>query len=140
MLQPKRVKHRRVHKGRMKGNSGRGTELSQGSFGLKTLDAAWITDRQIEAARVALTRHLKREGQVWINIFPDKPITKKPAEVLMGNGKGAPEYWAAVVKPGRIMFEVDGVPHDLAMEAMRLAAQKLPVATKTVVRRDYTEN
>ena len=139
MLQPKRVKHRRVHKGRMKGNSGRGTELSQGSFGLKTLDAAWITDRQIEAARVALTRHLKREGQVWINIFPDKPITKKPAEVRMGKGKGAPEYWAAVVKPGRIMFEVDGVPHDLAMEAMRLAAQKLPVATKTVVRRDYTE-
>jgi large subunit ribosomal protein L16 len=124
----------------MKGNSGRGTELSQGSFGLKTLDAAWITDRQIEAARVALTRHLKREGQVWINIFPDKPITKKPAEVRMGKGKGAPEYWAAVVKPGRIMFEVDGVPHDLAMEAMRLAAQKLPVATKTVVRRDYTEN
>ena len=140
MLQPKRVKHRRVHKGRMKGNSGRGTELSQGSFGLKTLDAAWITDRQIEAARVALTRHLKREGQVWINIFPDKPITKKPAEVRMGKGKGAPEYWAAVVKPGRIMFEVDGVPHDLAMEAMCLAAQKLPVATKTVVRRDYTEN
>ena len=140
MLQPKRVKHRRVHKGRMKGNSGRGTELSQGSFGLKTLDAACITDRQIEAARVALTRHLKREGQVWINIFPDKPITKKPAEVRMGKGKGAPEYWAAVVKPGRIMFEVDGVPHDLAMEAMRLAAQKLPVATKTVVRRDYTEN
>ena len=140
MLQPKRVKHRRVHKGRMKGNSGRGTELSQGSFGLKTLDAAWITDRQIEAARVALTRHMKREGQVWINIFPDKPITKKPAEVRMGKGKGAPEYWAAVVKPGRIMFEVDGVPHDLAMEAMRLAAQKLPVATKTVVRRDYTEN
>ena len=140
MLQPKRVKHRRVHKGRMKGNSGSGTELSQGSFGLKTLDAAWITDRQIEAARVALTRHLKREGQVWINIFPDKPITKKPAEVRMGKGKGAPEYWAAVVKPGRIMFEVDGVPHDLAMEAMRLAAQKLPVATKTVVRRDYTEN
>ena len=107
---------------------------------MKTLDAAWITDRQIEAARVALTRHLKREGQVWINIFPDKPITKKPAEVRMGKGKGAPEYWAAVVKPGRIMFEVDGVPHDLAMEAMRLAAQKLPVATKTVVRRDYTEN
>jgi len=123
----------------MKGNSGRGTELSQGSFGLKTLDSAWITDRQIEAARVALTRHLKREGQVWINIFPDKPITKKPAEVRMGKGKGAPEYWAAVVKPGRIMFEVDGVPHDLAMEAMRLAAQKLPVATKTVVRRDYSE-
>lgn len=138
MLQPKRVKHRRVQKGRMKGNSGRGTELSQGSFGLKTLDSAWITDRQIEAARVALTRHLKREGQVWINIFPDKPITKKPAEVRMGKGKGAPEYWAAVVKPGRIMFEVDGVPHDLAMEAMRLAAQKLPVATKTVVRRDYS--
>jgi large subunit ribosomal protein L16 len=139
MLQPKRVKHRRVQKGRMKGNSGRGTELSQGSFGLKSLDAAWITDRQIEAARVALTRHLKREGQVWINIFPDKPVTKKPAEVRMGKGKGAPEYWAAVVKPGRIMFEVDGVPMALAMEAIRLAAQKLPVATKTVVRRDYSE-
>ncbi|HAE14355.1 MAG: 50S ribosomal protein L16 [Chitinophagales bacterium] len=139
MLQPKRVKHRRVHKGRMKGNAGRGNQLSQGSFGLKTLEEAWITDRQIEAARVALTRHLKREGQVWINIFPDKPVTKKPAEVRMGKGKGAPEYWAAVVKPGRIMFEVDGVPMELALEAMRLAAQKLPVATKTVIRRDYTE-
>ena len=139
MLQPKRVKHRKVQKGRMKGNTTRGARLTQGSFGLKTLDAAWITDRQIEAARVALTRHLKREGQVWINIFPDKPVTKKPAEVRMGKGKGAPEYWVARVRPGRIMFEVDGVPKDLAMEAMRLAAQKLPVATKSVVRRDYAE-
>ena len=102
------------------------------------MDEAWITDRQIEAARVALTRHMKREGQVWINIFPDKPITKKPAEVRMGNGKGAPEYWAAVVKPGRIMFEADGVPLEVAQEAMRLAAQKLPVKTKFVVRRDYS--
>ncbi|MBK6732423.1 MAG: 50S ribosomal protein L16 [Bacteroidetes bacterium] len=138
MLQPKRVKHRRTFKGKIKGNANRGSQVTQGSFGLKTLDEAWITDRQIEAARVALTRHMKREGQVWINIFPDKPITKKPAEVRMGKGKGAPEYWAAVVKPGRIMFEADGVPLEVAQEAMRLAAQKLPVKTKFVVRRDYS--
>lgn len=138
MLQPKRVKHRRTFKGKIKGNAHRGSQITQGSFGLKTLEEAWITDRQIEAARVALTRHMKREGQVWINIFPDKPITKKPAEVRMGKGKGAPEYWAAVVKPGRIMFEADGVPMQVAREAMELAAQKLPVKTKFVVRRDYS--
>ncbi len=138
MLQPKRVKHRRTFKGKIKGNAHRGSQITQGSFGLKTLEEAWITDRQIEAARVALTRHMKREGQVWINIFPDKPITKKPAEVRMGKGKGAPEYWAAVVKPGRIMFEADGVPLQVAREAMELAAQKLPVKTKFVVRRDYS--
>ena len=137
MLAPKKVKHRKTFKGKIKGNAKRGTLLSTGSFGLKTLEEGWITDRQIEAARVALTRHLKREGQVWINIFPDKPITKKPAEVRMGKGKGNPELWVAVVKPGRIMFEADGVPLDTAREAMRLAAGKLPVKTKFVVRRDY---
>jgi large subunit ribosomal protein L16 len=137
MLAPKKVKHRKTFKGKIKGNAKRGTMLSTGSFGLKTLEEGWITDRQIEAARIALTRHLKREGQVWINIFPDKPITKKPAEVRMGKGKGAPEYWVAVVQPGRIMFEADGVPLDTAREAMRLAAGKLPVKTKFVVRRDY---
>ncbi|MBK7440570.1 MAG: 50S ribosomal protein L16 [Chitinophagales bacterium] len=137
MLAPKKVKHRKTFKGKIKGNAKRGSLLSAGSFGLKTLEEGWITDRQIEAARIALTRHLKREGQVWINIFPDKPITKKPAEVRMGKGKGAPEYWVAVVQPGRIMFEADGVPLDTAREAMRLAAGKLPVKTKFVVRRDY---
>ena len=137
MLAPKKVKHSKTFKGKIKGNAKRGSLLSAGSFGLKTLEEGWITDRQIEAARVALTRHLKREGQVWINIFPDKPITKKPAEVRMGKGKGAPEYWVAVVQPGRIMFEADGVPLDTAREAMRLAAGKLPVKTKFVVRRDY---
>lgn len=137
MLAPKKVKHRKTFKGKMKGDAKRGTQLSAGSFGLKTLEEGWITDRQIEAARVALTRHLKREGQVWINIFPDKPITKKPAEVRMGKGKGNPELWVAVVKPGRIMFEAEGVPLDTAREAMRLAAGKLPVKTKFVVRRDY---
>ena len=137
MLAPKKVKHRKTFKGKIKGNAKRGSLLSAGSFGLKTLEEGWITDRQIEAARVALTRHLKREGQVWINIFPDKPRTKKPAEVRMGKGKGAPEYWVAVVQPGRIMFEADGVPLDTAREAMRLAAGKLPVKTKFVVRRDY---
>ena len=137
MLAPKKVKHRKTFKGKIKGNAKRGSLLSAGSFGLKTLEEGWITDRQIEAARVALTRHLKREGQVWINIFPDKPKTKKPAEVRMGKGKGAPEYWVAVVQPGRIMFEADGVPLDTAREAMRLAAGKLPVKTKFVVRRDY---
>ena len=139
MLQPKRVKYRKKQKGRMKGNSSRGTSLAFGSFGLKALECGWITDRQIEAARVAVTRKMKREGNVWINIFPDKPVTKKPAEVRMGKGKGNPEYWVAVVKPGRIMFEAEGVPHELAKEAMRLAAQKLPVKTKFVVRPDYVE-
>ncbi|HMU69654.1 MAG TPA: 50S ribosomal protein L16 [Chitinophagales bacterium] len=137
MLAPKKVKHRKTFKGKMKGDAKKGSQLSTGSFGLKTLESGWITDRQIEAARVALTRHLKREGQVWINIFPDKPITKKPAEVRMGKGKGNPELWVAVVKPGRIMFEAEGVPLDTAREAMRLAAGKLPVKTKFVVRRDY---
>jgi large subunit ribosomal protein L16 len=139
MLQPKRTKFRKMQKGRMKGNTTRGTRLAYGSFGLKALEAGWITNRQIEAARVALTRRMKREGQVWINIFPDKPVTKKPAEVRMGKGKGNPEYWVAVVKPGRIMFEADGVDLETAKEAMRLAAQKLPIATKLMVRPDYEE-
>lgn len=139
MLQPKRTKYRRVQKGRMKGVSHRGTLLSNGMFGIKSLDSAFITSRQIESARVAATRFMKREGQLWIKIFPDKPITKKPLEVRMGKGKGAVEYWAAVVKPGRIMFEVGGVPIDVAREALRLAAQKLPVRTKFVVARDYQD-
>jgi len=121
----------------MKGNAQRGTEIAFGSFALKSLDTAWLNSRQIEAARVALNRYMKREGQVWIRIFPDKPITRKPLEVRMGKGKGAPEFWAAVVKPGRIMFEVEGVPLETAKEALRLAAQKLPVKTKFLVRRDY---
>lgn len=139
MLLPKRVKYRKQQKGRMKGNSGRGTEVSFGTFGLKSLDAKWITNRQIEAARIAVNRYMKREGKVWIRIFPDKPYTSKPLEVRMGKGKGAPEGWVAVVKPGRIMFEVDGVPAEVAKEALRLAAQKLPVQTKVVTRRDYVE-
>jgi large subunit ribosomal protein L16 len=137
MLQPKRTKFRKVQKGRMKGNSGRGNQLSNGMFGIKTLDSKFITSRQIEAARVAATRYMKREGQLWIKIFPDKPITKKPLEVRMGKGKGAVEYYVAVVKPGRILFEVGGVPLDIAKEALRLAAQKLPVRTKFVIARDY---
>ena len=136
MLQPKKTKRRKVFKGRMKGDSQRGHTIAFGSYALKTLDSHWITARQIEAARVAATRYMKREGQMWIRIFPDKPITKKPAEVRMGKGKGNVEYWAAVVKPGRIMFELDGVPLDIAKEALRLAAQKLPVRTKFVIRRD----
>jgi large subunit ribosomal protein L16 len=139
MLQPKRTKFRKMQKGRMKGLTGRGAELAFGSFGIKTLEAAWITSRQIEAARIAVTRYMKREGQVWIRIFPDKPITKKPAEVRMGKGKGAPEYWVAIVKPGTIMFEVTGVPLAVAERGMYLAAQKLPVSTKFVVKPDYTE-
>jgi len=137
MLQPKKTKYRKQQKGKMKGNSQRGHELSFGSFGIKTLDQAWITGRQIEAARQAITRYMKREGELWIMIFPDKPITKKPAEVRMGKGKGAPEYFVARITPGRILFEVDGVSLDVAKEALRLGAQKLPVATKFVVRRDY---
>jgi large subunit ribosomal protein L16 len=128
-----------MQKGRMKGLATRGTELSFGSFGVKSLEAAWITSRQIESARIAVTRYMKREGQVWIRIFPDKPVTKKPAEVRMGKGKGAPEYWVAVVRPGRIIFEAEGVPLEIAKEALRLAAQKLPVQTKFVVRKDYVE-
>ena len=138
MLQPKRTKFRRHQKGRMKGVSQRGHQLSNGMFGIKSLDSSFITSRQIEAARIAATRYMKREGQLWIKIFPDKPITKKPLEVRMGKGKGAPEYWAAVVKPGRIMFEIGGVPADIAKEALRLAAQKLPVKTKFVVARDFS--
>lgn len=139
MLQPKRTKFRKTFKGRMKGNSQRGATLAFGSFGIKAMEETWITARQIEAARIAATRYMKREGQLWIRIFPDKPITKKPAEVRMGKGKGAPEYWAAVVRPGRIMFELEGVPREIAEEALRLAAQKLPIKTKLVVRRDYVD-
>lgn len=140
MLQPKKVKYRKRQKGRMKGNAQRGNQLAFGSFGIKALEQAWITGRQIEAARQAVTRYMKREGQIWIRIFPDKPVTKKPAEVRMGKGKGAPEYFVARITPGRILFEADGVPLHIAKEAMRLAAQKLPVKTKFIVRRDYVEN
>lgn len=140
MLQPKKVKFRRVQKGKLKGNAQRGNQLSFGSFGIKSLETAWITGRQIEAARVAVTRHMQRQGQIWIRIFPDKPITKKPAEVRMGKGKGAPEGFVATVTPGRMIIEVEGVPFDLAKEALRLAAQKLPVTTKFVVRRDFVES
>jgi large subunit ribosomal protein L16 len=137
MLQPKRTKHRKVHKGRIRGDAKRGATIAFGSFGLKALEPKWISDRQIESARQAITRHMKREGNVWIRIFPDKSITKKPLEVRMGKGKGAPDHWAAVVKPGRILFEADGVSMQIAQEAMHLAAQKLPIKTKFVVRRDY---
>jgi large subunit ribosomal protein L16 len=140
MLQPKKVKFRRVQKGKLKGNAQRGNQLSFGSFGIKCLETAWITGRQIEAARVAVTRHMQRQGQIWIRIFPDKPITKKPAEVRMGKGKGAPEGFVATVTPGRLIIEVEGVPFDLAKEALRLAAQKLPVTTRFVVRRDFVES
>ena len=136
MLQPKKTKHRKAHKGRIKGNAQRGAMISFGSFGLKALEPIWLTNRQIEAARQALTRHMKREGNVWIRVFPDKPITAKPAEVRMGKGKGNPEFWAAVVEPGRIIFEIDGVTPEVAKEAMGLAAQKLPIKTKFVTRRD----
>jgi large subunit ribosomal protein L16 len=139
MLQPKRTKYRKMHKGRVKGLATRGADLSFGNFGIKSLEPGWITSRQIEAARIAMTRAMKREGQVWIRIFPDKPITKKPAEVRMGKGKGAPEYWVAVIKPGTILFEATGVSLETAQEALRLAQQKLPVSTRFVVRRDYAE-
>ena len=139
MLQPKRTKYRRSQKGRMRGNAQRGHELAFGSFGIKALENMWIEQRQIEAARVAVTRYMQRQGQIWIRIFPDKPITKKPADVRMGKGKGSPEGFVAPVTPGRILFEADGVPYAIAKEALRLAAQKLPIATKFVVRRDYTE-
>jgi len=137
MLQPKRTKYRKQQKGRIKGIAHRGSKIAFGTFGLKTLDEGWITNRQIEAARIAMTRYMKREGKVWIRIFPDKPITKKPNEVRMGKGKGGLSHYVAVVKPGRIMFEIDGVPRSVAEEALRLAAQKLPVLTKFVVRNDY---
>ena len=139
MLLPKRTKYRKQQKGRIKGNAQRGAQIAFGSFAIKVLEPGRITSRQIEAARIAVTRNMKREGKVWIRIFPDKPITKKPAEVRMGKGKGSPEYWAANVEPGRIIFEADGVPLDVARESMRLAAQKLPMKTKFVVRRDYQE-
>ena len=139
MLQPKKTKYRKMQKGKMKGNTKRGAELAFGSFAIKTLEEAWMTGRQIEAARQAVTRHMKREGQMWIMIFPDKPVTKKPAEVRMGKGKGAPEYFVARISPGRILFEIEGVPLDIAKEALRLGAQKLPVATKFVMRRDFVE-
>ena len=137
MLSPKRQKYRKMQKGRMKGLSQRGHRLSNGMFGIKSLDSKFITSRQIEAARIAATRYMKREGQLWIKIFPDKPITKKPLEVRMGKGKCDPEYFVAVVKPGKIMFEVSGVPIDVAKEALRLASQKLPVKTKFVIANDY---
>lgn len=137
MLQPKRTKFRKMQKGRVRGVAQRGHQLSFGTFGIKSLEPGWITSRQIEAARIAMTRAMKREGQVWIRIFPDKPVTKKPAEVRMGKGKGAPDYWVATVKPGTVLFEAAGVDVELAKEALRLAAQKLPISTKFVVRRDY---
>ncbi len=140
MLQPRKVKFRRQQKGKMKGNAQRGHELAFGSFGIKALQSKWITGRQIEAARVAVTRYMQRQGQIWIRIFPDKPITKKPAEVRMGKGKGNPEGYVAPVTPGRILIECEGVPYDIAKEALRLAAQKLPVTTKFIVRRDYVES
>jgi len=134
MLAPKRVKHRKTHKGRMRGKATRGNRVSFGEYGLQAQEASWITNRQIEAARVAMTRHIKRGGKVWIRIFPDKPITQKPAETRMGKGKGNPEGWVAVVKPGRIMFELEGVPEEVAHRAMELAAAKLPIKTRFVVR------
>jgi len=137
MLQPKKTKFRRSQKGRIKGNAQRGTELAFGSFGIKSLGTIWLTGQQIEAARVAVTRYMQRQGQVWIRVFPDKPITKKPLDVRMGKGKGAPEGFVVPLAPGRMIIEVDGVPFDVAKEALRLAAQKLPITTKFVVRRDY---
>ncbi|MFN8337625.1 MAG: 50S ribosomal protein L16 [Saprospiraceae bacterium] len=139
MLQPKRTKYRKQHKMKTKGIAVKGSTISFGSFALKSLEIGRITNRQLESARIALTRYMKREGKVWIRIFPDKPITKKPQEVRMGKGKGALDHWVAVVKPGLIMFEIDGVPSAIAVEALRLAAQKLPVLTKTVVRADFSE-
>ena len=134
MLLPKRVKYRRVMRGRMKGVALRGNKVTNGSYGLQALESAWIKSNQIEAARIAMTRYIKRGGQVWIKIFPDKPVTEKPAETRMGSGKGSPEYWVAVVKPGRVMFEIDGVPEETAREAMRLASHKLPIKCKFVVK------
>lgn len=139
MLQPKKTKYRKMQKQKMKGNAHRGHQLSFGSFAIKTMEEAWITGRQIEAARQAITRYMKREGQLWIRIFPDKPVTKKPAEVRMGKGKGAPEYFVARVNPGRIIFEIEGVNLEVAKEALRLGAQKMPVKMKFILRRDYVE-
>ena len=134
MLLPKRVKYRRVHRGRMKGKASRGNTVTYGEWGLQAIEPSWITSNQIEAARIAMTRYTKRGGQVWIKIFPDKPVTKKPAETRMGSGKGSPEFWVAVVKPGRIMFEIAGVSEEVAREALRLASHKLPIKTKIVAR------
>ena len=139
MLMPKRVKYRRVHRGRLKGKASSGNKVTNGSYGLMALEPAWITSNQIEAARIAMTRHIKRGGKVWINIYPDRPLTKKPAETRMGSGKGSPEYWVAVVKPGRVMFEMDGVTEDIAREAMRLAGHKLPIKSKFVKKEEIKE-
>ena len=136
MLAPKRIKYRKAHRGRRAGKAQRGAKVSFGEYGLKALEAAWINSRQIEAARVAITRHVKRGGKVWIRIFPDKPVTQKPAETRMGKGKGSPEFWVAVVKPGRVLFEIEGVSETMAKEAMRLASHKLPIPTRFVVRED----
>ncbi|MBX7042279.1 MAG: 50S ribosomal protein L16 [Ignavibacteria bacterium] len=136
MLMPKRVKYRKAQRGHLRGNAGRGHRVSFGTFGLKAMEPAWITDRQIEAARIAMTRYMKRDGKVFIRIFPDKPVSKKPAETRMGKGKGAPEFWVAVVRPGRVMFEIDGVNKQIAEEALRLASHKLPIKTKFVSRID----
>ncbi|MDI3536928.1 50S ribosomal protein L16 [Eubacteriaceae bacterium ES2] len=136
MLMPKRVKRRRVHRGRMKGKATRGNKITYGDFAIQALEPAWITANQIEAARIAMTRYIKRGGQVWIKIFPDKPVTQKPAETRMGSGKGSPEYWVAVVKPGRVMFEIAGISEEVAREAMRLAQHKLPIKTKFITRKD----
>ena len=140
MLQPKKTKFRRQQKGRMKGNAQRGNQLAFGSFGLKTMESCWLTGQQIEAARQAIARHMKREGNLWIRVFPDKPYTKKPAEVRMGKGKGNPEGFVAPITPGRIIFEAEGVPAQIAKEALELGAQKLPIACKFIVRRDYVES
>jgi large subunit ribosomal protein L16 len=139
MLQPKKTKYRKTHKDRIKGIAQRGTTVAFGTFGLKSMEACWLTNRQIEAARIAMTRYVKREGKMWIRVFPDKPITKKPAEVRMGKGKGALSHYVAVVHPGRILFEMDGIPREIATEALRLAAQKLPVLTKMVTRTDFVD-
>jgi large subunit ribosomal protein L16 len=139
MLIPKRVKHRKTQRGRMKGKAYRGSQVAFGTFGIKAMEPAWITNRQIESARIAINRYLRRDGKVWIRIFPDKPVTKKPAEVRMGSGKGNPEFWVAVVKPGRILFEIDGVSREKAAEAVRLASHKLPIKIKFVTRLDATE-
>ena len=139
MLLPKRVKYRRVHRGRLTGKATRGTVVNYGDYGLQALEPAWVTSNQIEAARIAMTRYIKRGGQVWIKIFPDKPVTEKPAETRMGSGKGSPEYWVAVVKPGRVMFEIGGVPEETAREAMRLAAYKLPIKCKFIKKEGSAE-
>ncbi len=139
MLQPRKVKRRKVQKGRIKGNAQRGAEIAFGTYAIKALEPGFITSRQIEACRITISRAMKREGNMWIRIFPDKPVTKKPAEVRMGKGKGNPEYWAAVIRPGRILFEIDGVPENVAREALRLAANKLPLKSKFIVRRDLQQ-